>query len=121
MTRDDFNTFCSHLPATTNVVQWGGASVWKVGDKIFAVYSNWSQTQDGISFKASDIAFEVLSEQLPFRPAPYLGRAKWLQITDLTALPQTDIEQYIVDAHTLVASKLTKKLRTELGLTHDTQ
>lgn len=32
-----FNHFCQSLPATTYVVQWGGAHVWKVGGKVFAL------------------------------------------------------------------------------------
>ena len=36
MTRSEFDAYCAGLPATTNVVQWGNASVWKVGGKIFA-------------------------------------------------------------------------------------
>ena len=37
MTRDEYNAFCASLPATTHVVQWGGADVWKVGGKVFAI------------------------------------------------------------------------------------
>ena len=33
MTYEEFNAFCGSLPATTHVVQWGGADVWKVGGK----------------------------------------------------------------------------------------
>ena len=37
MTYEEFNAFCGGLPATTYVVQWGGAHVWKVGGKVFAI------------------------------------------------------------------------------------
>ncbi|WP_339832848.1 hypothetical protein [uncultured Parvibaculum sp.] len=37
MTYREFNAFCASLPATTYVVQWGGAHVWKVGGKVFAI------------------------------------------------------------------------------------
>ncbi len=37
MNQRQFNAFCKTLPATTHVVQWGGASVWKVGGKVFAI------------------------------------------------------------------------------------
>ncbi len=36
MTYDEYNTFCSSLPATSYVVQWGGSHVWKVGGKVLA-------------------------------------------------------------------------------------
>ena len=34
---DGFNDYCESLPATTYVVQWGDAHVWKVGGKVFAI------------------------------------------------------------------------------------
>ena len=37
MTPDEYNRFCASLHATTHVVQWGGAHVWKVGGKVFAI------------------------------------------------------------------------------------
>ncbi|RVB57916.1 MmcQ/YjbR family DNA-binding protein, partial [Mesorhizobium sp. M7A.F.Ca.CA.004.06.1.1] len=57
MTLDDYNGFCASLPATNHVVQWGGAHVWKVGDKVFAV-GGWDQGQQlFVTFKCSDIAY----------------------------------------------------------------
>lgn len=44
MTLDDYNSFCASLPATSHVVQWGGAHVWKVGAKVFAI-GGWDQGQ----------------------------------------------------------------------------
>lgn len=51
MTRAEINAFCASLRAVTHVVQWGGADVWKVGGKVFAI--TWD---DGVTFKASDMA-----------------------------------------------------------------
>ncbi len=44
MKLETFNKYCASLPATNTVVQWGGAHVWKVGDKIFAMASLWGKT-----------------------------------------------------------------------------
>jgi len=44
MELDEYNAFCAALPATTTVVQWGGAHVWKVGGKMFAV-AGWTKTK----------------------------------------------------------------------------
>ena len=67
MTRDEFNAFCDRLTATTHVVQWGGADVWKVGGKVFAI-CGWNDGKDAFTFKASDLAFEVLRDQPGIRP-----------------------------------------------------
>jgi predicted DNA-binding protein (MmcQ/YjbR family) len=48
MTYDAFNAFCRALPATTYVVQWGGAHVWKVGGKVFAI-GGWADGQAAFS------------------------------------------------------------------------
>ncbi|WP_342664762.1 MmcQ/YjbR family DNA-binding protein [Stappia stellulata] len=117
MTRAQFNAYCSALTGTTHVVQWGGASVWKVGGKIFALCSNWGPGSEGaISFKCSDLAFQMLCEREGVVPAPYLARVKWVQVRSDEALSDEDIRAYITEAHRLVAAKLTRKQRAELGL-----
>ncbi len=117
MTRDEFDIFCSRLPATTHVVQWGNASVWKVGGKIFAICSRWG---DGdlprFSFKCSDISYALLIQQDGLIPAPYLARAKWVQMEEEGALDDDSLKAYIEAAHKIISAKLTRKQRNELGL-----
>ena len=55
MTYDDFNAFCRALPATTYVVQWGGAHVWKVGGKVFAI-GGWADGAPAFTFKAGELS-----------------------------------------------------------------
>jgi predicted DNA-binding protein (MmcQ/YjbR family) len=117
MTRDEFDAYCKSLPATTNVVQWGNASVWKVGGKIFAICSGWGEgAHEKFSFKCSDLSYSLLIQQEGVIPAPYLARAKWVQREDDTSMPDEDLKAYIQAAHKIITSKLTKKLRKDLGL-----
>jgi len=113
LTLAEIEQFCLSLPGVTVTVQWGDDHVYKVGGKMFAVAGGAAL---GLSFKASDMAFELLPEQGIARPAPYLARAKWLQVTDAEALGADDLQGYLQQAHGLVASKLTRKARAELGL-----
>jgi predicted DNA-binding protein (MmcQ/YjbR family) len=39
MTREEFDLYCASLKATTNVIQWGNATVWKIGGQIMAICS----------------------------------------------------------------------------------
>ena len=112
MTLDEVEAHCLSLPAATKVVQWGGSSVFKVGGKIFAACGGavWP-----VAFKASDLAFELMVEEGVARPAAYLGRAKWLEL-ELDALPAENLRAYLTQAHAIVAGKLPRKARTELGL-----
>jgi predicted DNA-binding protein (MmcQ/YjbR family) len=118
MELDDYNAFCAALRATTHVVQWGGAHVWKVGGKMFAV-AGWSNTDTlGITFKVTDIGFEMLKDQPGLRPAPYLASRGmlWIQHYDQPGLSEHDLQDYIAESHRLVSQGLTKKLQRELGL-----
>lgn len=115
---EDYDRYCATLPAAHMVVQWGGAHVWKVGEKVFAVGSNWQTSDFAVTFKCSPESFDILKEQPGVRPAPYLASRgmKWLQVTSLETLGIDDIKAYITESHRLAALNLTKKRRLELGL-----
>jgi len=118
MKLDAYNKFCGSLPATTHVVQWGGSHVWKVGGKVFAI-AGWNEGEvTGITFKVSEIAFEMLKDQPGLRPAPYLASRgmKWIQHYEKPGLSTKDLKSYIAESHKIVASGLSKKKQKELGL-----
>jgi predicted DNA-binding protein (MmcQ/YjbR family) len=116
MTRAEFNAFCAALPATTHVVQWGGADVWKVGDKVFAIRGR-ADGRDAFTFKVGEIAFEVLPETPGLRPAPYLASRglKWIQDTG-GGLSDEDLRAHVRASHAMIAAKLPKRRREALGL-----
>jgi len=117
MSRTGFETCVLGLPGVTLVRQWGDASVAKVGDKIFAILSGWGTGGEvGLSFKCSELSFALLPELPQVRPAPYLARAKWVQVLPGAPLRQDELAAYLRQAHLLVAARLTRKLRAELGL-----
>lgn len=122
MTYDEFNDFCRSMPATTYVVQWGGAHVWKVGGKVFAIggweRSGESQGNPAFTFKASELHFNILKDEPGFRPAPYLASRgmKWIQQYDTATEKDEELKYYIEDSYRLVALGLTKKKQKELGL-----
>lgn len=113
MTPAAFDAVCRVLPGVTMDVQWGDDHVYKVGGKMFAVYG---PAADSFCFKASDIAFEMLTETGPGKPAPYLARAKWVWFASLAGQDAGEVEGWLTSAHGLIAAKLTRKLRQELGL-----
>ena len=117
MTPAQFNAFCRRLPATTHVVQWGGADVWKVGGKVFAI--GWGDGKKlAATFKASEIAYEILKEQPGLRPAPYLASRglSWIQNYEKPGLSDPELKDYLRQSHSLVVQGLTRKKRRELGL-----
>lgn len=115
--RAGFEAFVLALPATTLVHQWGDASVGKVGGKIFALFGEGvTGSPAAISFKCSEMAFDMLSELDGIRPAPYLARAKWVAAEAGSPLSPTEVAGYVREAHRLVATKLTRRVKAELGL-----
>lgn len=121
MTLDRYNTFCASLPHTTKVVQWGGAHVWKVAGKVFAVA--WPEARNAlhVTFKASDLSYEMLKDQPGLRPAPYFASRgmKWLQRTSAATLKDKDFEKYLAESHRLAAQTLTRRARLALGIAVD--
>ena len=120
MKRDEFNSFCAELVATSHVVQWGNADVWKVGGKVFAV-CGWADGHDAFTFKVGEIAFEVLGSEYGIRPAPYLASRgmKWLQVFEPDAMNDETLKEHLLTSYALIASGLSKKKRAELGIVLD--
>jgi predicted DNA-binding protein (MmcQ/YjbR family) len=104
--------FCLSLPAATGQIQWETDRVFKVGGKMFAVLG----PSGTLSFKANDIAYEMLTETGAARPAPYMARARWVFLDDPAGFDETDLKAYLTEAHAIIAGRLTRKQRTELGL-----
>ena len=119
MTLDDYNTYCAGLPATSHVVQWGGAHVWKVGTKVFAI-AGWDdgQREPFVTFKVSPASFDILREQPGLVPAPYLASRgmSWIQRRSPESMDDAALRDYLAESHRLVAAGLTKKARRALGL-----
>ena len=100
------------LPGATKVVQWGGSDVYKVGGKIFAIVGVGGR----LMFKVTDLAYEVMTESGMARPAPYLARARWVSFDDTAGLDPDEVADWLKTAHALIAAKLTRAKRKELGL-----
>lgn len=117
LTYDEFNAFCGALPAATCVVQWGGAHVWRVGSKVFAI-GGWGDDEPGFTFKVTELSYEILKGQPGLRPAPDLASRgmKWIQQYAKPGLSDDDLKDYLRQSHHLVSLGLAKKKRKELGL-----
>ncbi len=113
-----YNSFCASLPHTSHVVQWGGAHVWKVGSKVFAI-GGWGDGEVlAVTFKCSPISFDLLKQQRGLRPAPYLASRGmlWIQRTGPDSMDDATLKDYLRESHRLASLNLTKKLQRELGL-----
>jgi predicted DNA-binding protein (MmcQ/YjbR family) len=112
----DIEKFCLSLPGATRTLQWGDHHVFKVGGKMFAVLCSPGDKPHTMSFKAGDASFDILIKARNIIPAPYMARAKWVNLQRLDALNTKEMKGYLTRAHALVTEGLTKKKRSELGL-----
>ncbi len=121
MTYDKYNKFCAALPATSYVMQWGGAHVWKVGGKVFAIGGWTREGTSGFTFKTAELDYEMLRERPGLRPAPYLASRgmKWIQHYDKPGLNDADLKYYLQKSHRIVSQGLSKKRQKELGLNQE--
>jgi len=112
MTREGFDAACRALPAVTMVVQWGESQVYKVGGKVFALLGR----DDSCSLKTSEIAYMALTEAGLGRRMPYSSGGNWIAFPTLDTLPDEELTALLAQSHSLIAGKLTRAVRRELGL-----
>jgi predicted DNA-binding protein (MmcQ/YjbR family) len=121
MTLDGYNRFCGSLAHTAHVVQWEDAHVWKVGGpkgKVFAIASRWEGPSLDVTFKVSQMSFDLLKEKPGIRPAPYLASRGllWLQRRNGDTLDDAALKDYLRESYRLAALNLPKRVQKELGL-----
>ena len=94
------------------VVQWGNSNVYKVGGKVFAMAS-----EESVSFKASEIAYEAYVGSGRGQRAPYTQPGSdWLNLSPLADQNSEEVSTLLTESHRMMAAKLTKKARAELDL-----
>ncbi len=111
-----FDGMALALPGAVMDVKWTVDRCYCVGGKMFAFAGQLGNETPRYMFKCSDLSFEMLVESGPAVPAPYLARAKWVQLIAHDALPDEMLTSYVGQAHGIIAAKLTKKVRATLGL-----
>lgn len=113
MSRDELHAAAMALPGAELDIKWGSDHCYCVGGKMFCATG---PDYRSLSFKASDIAFEALTETGRAVPSKYLARAKWLTLVDLAGADAGEVADWVRTAHALVAANLSGKIRRELGL-----
>ena len=108
---DWLRKLCLSFPATTEDIKWGNDLCFMVAEKMFCV-AGLEQPQK-IAFKVPDEVFEELATSEGFIPAPYMARAKWVLVEDITKLSKNEWKEYITQSYNLVKNKLTKKVLKE--------
>ena len=111
---DELRSYCSHFPGVTEDIKWEVHLTFCIGGKMFCIAD--LEEPFGYAFKSDPDDFEELAGRNGIVPAPHLARAQWVKVLQPGALGRKEAEEKIRRSYDLVAAKLTKKLRAELGI-----
>ena len=108
-----YNAFCASLPATSHVVQWGGADVWKVGGKVFALESEL-QGRACVSVKAlPENVVHLVAGADGVGPGYHLNKTHWVTV-DLARVDPGLAAELVQESHAIIVAKLPRRLRLAL-------
>lgn len=100
----------------TEDIKWEEHLCFNVGAKMFLITSP-DEVPVRACFKVSEEDFETLcSRSEAFGQAAHFAKRKWIVVKDINSLSRKEWELYLQRSYDSVVSKLTKKLRQELGL-----
>ncbi len=106
---------CRSFTGATEEILWDNDLVFKVGGKMFFCADESDHPQGSYSFKVADERFLELTDLPGIRPAPYLARAKWVQVDPSACeLSTPELEALVEESYRLVFGKLTKKLQRSI-------
>ena len=114
MTIQTLQNVCLKLPGVEQDIKWEDHLCFNVGGKMFLVTSP-DKFPPTASFKVAPDEFDPLIVQDGFSPAQYLARYKWVFLDDIRKISIPKWEKFIHQSYELVASKLPKKVRKEMG------
>ncbi len=112
MNVDSVRGYCLSFPHARENLQWGETLCFKVDGKIFALLS-LASVPPTLCFKCAPEKFVELCEQEGIRPAPYLGRYKWVLLEWLDALRDDELEELILQSYEMVLAKSKSKAKIE--------
>ena len=115
MTIEDLMSISNRLPGVTTDIKWEDHLCFNVGEKIFLITSPDSVPSTA-SFKVTEEEFDRLTERRGITQARYFAKRQWVSVDDISLLNGKEWEHYLAESHRLVASKLTRKKRIELGI-----
>jgi len=96
--------YCLAFPRATENLQWDDELCFKVGGKIFVMLGLDSLPQR-MCFKCTPERFAELCELEDVRPAPYVGRYRWVMLNRLDRLPDDELEDLIRQSYQMVRAK----------------
>ena len=102
---ESIRSYCLSFPQATENLQWGDELCFKIGGRIFVTLGLDNRR---LCFKCVPEKFAELVEQEHIRPAPYVGRYKWVMLDRQDALRDDELQELIKQSFEMVAAKAPK-------------
>lgn len=102
MNTDTIREFSLSFPQATEKLQWGDELCFKIKGKIFVMLG---LDNPRLCIKCSPESFAELIEREDVRPAPYVGRYKWVMLDRLDAVPWSELQELIRHSYEMVSAK----------------
>ena len=115
MTIEELMKICKQLKGSTTDIKWEDHLCFNVGEKIYLITSP-DLVPPSASFKVTEEDFDRLCEREGINQARYFAKRQWVSLNNISLLSKEEWVTYITQSHQLVASKLTRKKRSELGI-----
>ena len=107
---------CADWPGVTAEIKWDDDLIFMVAGKMFCGLCVKGTHKGKLAFKVEQERFLEFTDRPGILPAPYMARNKWVNLETLDAWPDDELAEHLTIAREIVAGKLTKKARKELGL-----
>lgn len=111
MNIDAIRAYCLQFPRATEKLQWGDDLCFKIAGKIFAMLG---LDNPRLCFKCTPDVFSELIEREDIRPAPYVGRYKWVMLDRLDAVSDVELEDLIQQSYAMVAAKAPVRRKSKM-------
>ena len=106
---EEIQQICKSLPSVTEDIKWVNDLAFSIGGKMFCVVT-LNEVPVSACFKVTEDQFEELCEMDGFKPAPYVGKYKWVMIDNINRINKKQWLQYITQSYSLIKSKLPPKV-----------
>lgn len=114
MNIEQLRKYCLSFPGATEDIKWGADLCFCVGAKMFCV-TGADSSSGGMSIKCTPEKFDELIEREGIDPAAYVGRYKWVRISNLDAVTPDELKALIEKSYQLVFDKLPPKIKKTIA------
>lgn len=109
----EIQALAGKLNGVTFDLKWEHILSCMIANKMFCNF-NLNEVPIHCSIKVSEENYNTFIDQEGFKPAPYLARYHWVQLTDLSLWKMAEWNQYLKEGYDLTVAKLPKRTQKSL-------